>query len=304
MKKFKIILLTLAFVSFYSCHEENDELTENPVQGGLVSLNNAAIGYVVGNDATYTASGSVYQGREATTQIQVYKSFTSSATSGTTNEELLTTITVDNQNQGQSGTFDFSFTYEELIAGLTLDGSPLPSDDAELEIGDFWNLRYVSTLSNGQEHSNRNTTKVSVGTRFAGTYDVIVGDYWRIGVFRDDVEWPAEMLIESVDAITYRVVEYFGAFNGNEYYFQIDAMDRITYPDTTPSGDPQTGNGQPFTTCEANPGDLSNVPCGDVSNYVERDDVEGKDTLYMTFGYFTDGSGAREFYQVLQKQVD
>ena len=112
------------------------------------------------------------------------------------------------------------------------------------------------------------------------------------------------MLIESVDATTYRVVEYFGAFNGNEYYFQIDENDKITYPAETPDGDAQTGNGEPMTTCALNPGDLTNVPCGADTNIVIRDDVSGKDRLVMTFGYFTGGSGPREFYQVLEKIVE
>jgi hypothetical protein len=50
---------------------------------------------------------------------------------------------------------------------------------------------------------------------------------------------------------------------------------------------------------------MAPVYCG-TSNFVVRDDVEGKDRLVMSFGYYT-GSGAvgpRVFYQVLEKIVE
>jgi Na+/H+ antiporter NhaD/arsenite permease-like protein len=98
-------------------------------------------------------------------------------------------------------------------------------------------------------------------------------------------------------------VEYFGAFNGNEWYFQIDENDIISYPEETPDGDAQAGNGQPLITCQSNPSDFAadGLPCGADANVVVRDDVTGKDRLYMTFGYFTAGSGPRTFWQVMEK---
>ncbi|MEZ4793575.1 MAG: hypothetical protein R2783_08975 [Gelidibacter sp.] len=307
MKKIKILaFIMLGLLTITSCiDDDNDELTGNQNEGGLVSLNNAAIGYVVGNDATYTASGSIYQGPVQTTSVSVFKSFTSSASGSTSNKVLLTTIPVSDTEVGTTAPFQFSFTYEDLIAGLTLDGASLPTSDSELNIGDFWTLSYVATTSTGQDHLNRNTTKVSVGTRFAGLYRTLDALYYRIGVLTATTSsWPAETLIESVDASTYRVVEYFGYFNGNEFYFQIDQDDKISYPDNTPSGDPQTGNGQPMITCENSPSNMTNVPCGSNTNYVQRDDVNGADKLYMSFGYLTAGSGPREFYQVLEKIVE
>lgn len=306
MKNIKLLLLLFIGLSLAtSCiDDDNDELTGGAITGGIVSPDSGAIGYVVGNGDTYTASGSVYQGAVQTGTIEVYNKFTSSATGESSNEVLLATLDIANTQVGSSGTFATSFDYAALIAGLTLEGSPLPADDGGLNIGDFWTLSFVSTLSDGNKVRNSATTKVSVGTRFAGLYAVVESAYWRIGAFRDDVAWPEEMLIESVDATTYRVVEWFGAFNGNEYYFQIDENDKITYPEETPDGDAQTGNGQPFTTCDRNPGDLTNVPCGADTNIVIRDDVSGKDRLVMTFGYFTAGSGPREFYQVLEKIVE
>lgn len=304
LKIFLTLILALSFVT--SCiDEDNDELTGDAITGGLLTLNNTAIGYVVGNGATYTATGSVYQGSVQTEKVEVYKSFTSSASGETSNETLYDTVNITETTLGANGTFSTSFNYEDLISGLTLGGSPLPASDAALNIGDFWTLRYVSTLSNGKVVSNSGTTKVSVGTRFAGLYSTIEAEYYRIGVLTyTTADWPAVTVIESVDATTYRVVEYFGAFNGNEWYFQIDENDNITYPDETPAGDAQTGNGQPLITCVSDPNNMTNVPCGPTTNIVIRDDVNGADQLVMSFGYLTAGSGPREFYQVLEKIVD
>jgi hypothetical protein len=297
IKYFLIAMFSLTLAT--SCTEDdNDELTGNAIEGGLVNLDATAIGYVVGNDGTYTASGEVYQGEAKTTSIEVYKSFTDSETGTTTDEILFETISLSDIQQGQANDFAFQFKYEDLIEGL----SSLPSSDSELNIGDFWTLKFVSTLQNGSKITNANVVKVSVGTRFAGIYKTTDALYYRIGVLTyDEGIWPSETVIESVDATTYRVVEYFGPFSGNEWYFQIDENDKITYPDETPSGDAQTGNGQPFITCESNPGDMTNIPCGSGTNIVIRDDVNGKDQLIMSFGYLTAGSGPREFYQVLEK---
>jgi hypothetical protein len=87
---------------------------------------------------------------------------------------------------------------------------------------------------------------------------------------------------------TYKCIE-------GEYYYNGD----ITYPATW-DGIDQTLNDQPITTCELHPGDLINVYCGN-SNFVTYNEIDGKHKLTMTFGYYTSGSGPREFYQILEK---
>ena len=308
MKHIKYIVLLICSVStLISCiDDDNDELTGDAKTGGLISLNNAAIGYVIASESTYTASGNIFQGTVQTTTVDVYKSFTDAVTGKTSEEVFLTSIPVTTTEVGKNATFEFSFTYEDLIEGLTLDGNPLPSSDSGLNIGDSWSLRYAAKTSDGDLSFNSNTTKVSVGTRFAGIYRTIDASYYRIGVLTSTTsDWPEEIIIESVDADTYRVVNYFGNFDGNEWYFKIDeATGKISYPDETPSGDAQLGNGQPFISCASSPNDMTNVPCGDVTDRIELDEVNGADKLYMSFGYFTSGSGPREFYQVLEKIVD
>ncbi|MDB2606495.1 hypothetical protein N9Y48_01815 [Zobellia sp.] len=306
----RIYYFTLVISALFALQSCDQDLPENESitfasEGGLVNVTSQAIGYVVGNDASYTASVNVQQGDVKTTGIDVYKTFTST-TNGTSNTELFTSLDVPVQEAGATVPLSFSFTYADLINGLSIDGAPLSDNDAELNIGDAWTLTYESTTSEGDIVETATQTKVSVGTRFAGSYRTVDALYYRIGVLTSETgDWPDEILIESVDATTYRVVEYFGNFDGNEWYFQIDENDVISYPDETPDGDAQLGNGQPLITCASSPNNMTNVPCGsDVTNFVERDDVTGADKLYMSFGYLTAGSGPREFYQVLEKIVD
>ena len=309
MKKIKYLFLALfTMISLVSCtDEDNDELTGDAITGGLLTVNNRSIGYVVGDGGTYIASGSVFQGNDQTTSIGIYISFTDSQTGETSNEKLYETIQLADTSIGSNVDFSSSFSYENLSSDLSLSDGPVSSDDTQLNIGDFFNIRYESTLKTGSVITNSVSTKVSVGTRFAGTYAPLAGAYYRIGVLTyETADWLLycpETLIESVDATTYRVIEYFGVFGGNEWYFQIDSNDRISYPDNTPSGDAQTGNGAPFITCAANSADLTNIPCGLETNKVIRSD-DGKDILIMSFGYYTAGSGSREFYQELEKIVE
>lgn len=308
MKKFKLYSLALlVLVGLFSCEEEDtDKLTGGAATGGLITVNSGLISYVVGNGNTfeYPASFTVFQGAVKTTQVAIYKSFTS-ATLGTSNEVLLKTVDVPLTPQSQ--TINFTVTYDELIAGLTVGGNPLPASDADLNIGDSWTLKYVATTSNGDTHMNGSTTKVSVGTRFAGTYRVIQGEYWRIGVYRPDVTWVGQTrVIESVNATTYKFLNYAGPFGAvtNTHYFTIDGSDVVRTP-VMYNGAAQLLNGFGVINCEETPGDIPNA-CGwaGPQNTVVRDDVTGKDLIYRTYGYYTTGSGPREIYEVLEKIVD
>ncbi len=170
MKNIKYITLILSFAFvLQSCNqdiEENEAIFVESV-GGLVNNATPTIAYVVGNDGTYTASGSVYQGTVSVPSIDVVVSFKSSATGAVSNEALLTTLTIA-QESFKTVPFEYSFKYEDLIAGLTLDGAPLPASDSGLNIGDSFTLTYRPSLSTGQTVQSAATSTVSVGTRFAG----------------------------------------------------------------------------------------------------------------------------------------
>jgi len=305
---FKISLFAFVALGFFSCEEDSDTLTGNKNTGGLLTVQKTNIAYVVGNGNTfqYTTDLSAFQGNEKVQTIEVYKQFTN-VNEEVSNKVLLTTLTLPNAQQFE--TTNLAFTYPELIAGLTINGAALPASDTGLNIGDFWTLSYVTTSSDGGVTENATTTKVSVGTRFAGSYRTVDAEYYRIGVLTyDEAVWPPVTVIESVNATTYRVKKYFGPFTnsstatGGDYYFQIDSSDNITYPLTTPDGVAQSGNNQPFMSCQTNPTEFVSLDC--TINYVVRDNVQGKDKLYMTFGYLNAPGAGREFYQVLEKIVN
>lgn len=311
-----ILMLGLAF----ACNESEDLLTEDAREGGLLEPASISLNYVVGNpNGPYTMEFLVLHGTNKTKEIRLYRSFsgvekyTEENEEGetvnktfalTSNEVLDRTLTLESTTNGFVST---SFTLPQLIAALKVKNhagveSGLPENDGLYQIGDRWSFRIECVLDDGRVVQQAFRVNVSVSTRYAGKYKAVAGEYYRIHVPTYNTSaWPAETVIESVDATTYRVVEYLGAavFTGNEYYFQI-IDGKITYPEKTPSGDAQTGNDQPFITCESNPADMVDVHCG-TSNIVINDDVNGKDRLVMSFGYYTPGSGPRTFYQILEK---
>lgn len=318
-KIFYMVLLT--GLLFSSCNESEDLLTADAKAGGLLDITSNSLNYVVGNpEGPYLMEFYVNNnGGDKINKINLYKSFITTVkytemvegeevqkdSTFVSNEILDRTIEI-----AESKYYSTSYTFSELIDGLTvasLNGpaAPLSDSDAEYQIGDKWVFRAETILESGRTVRQAIPVSVSVSTRYAGKYKTIAAEYYRLGVLTySAADWPAETIIESVDATTYRVVEYLGAeaFSGNEYYFQInDGV--ITYPDKTPSGEDQTGNDQPFITCQSSPADMVDVHCA-TSNVVVDDDATGKDRLIMSFGYNTPGSGPRTFYQVLEKIVD
>jgi hypothetical protein len=302
MKNIKYLILSLfTVISLGACVEnDNDELTGDAITGGLLSIDNQLISYVVGSGATYVATGSVFQGREQTTSIDIYKSFTNNTTGAVSNEVLLKTITIGDTTMGSTLGFDLNFTYEELITDLTIDGAPLPANDGNLNIGDYWSLRYASNTSEGDLNFNAKTTKVAVGTRYAGVYTVEDSSYFRLGV--DGGNWNGtDRIIESVNATIYRH-KGVGFWDDNEFYFTVDnATGVITIMDVDLEGNGVNLNSQPIMTCESNNA-FTVLACGASSSLAVPDDVDGADELIMTVGYLTAGSGPREFFQRMVKQ--
>ena len=171
----------------------------------------------------------------------------------------------------------------------------------------------IVEISNGSVLPNGRTSSIDITIEYlcyspiTGKYSTADAAYWRIGSNNATASsWPDETEMIYICNGVYSVLEYCGLFDGNEWYFEVETDEfgnvvdgaEITYPATTPDGDPQMLNGQPLISCELNASDLSNVGCS-TSNYVS---VSGDDvTLYMSYGYFTAGSGSREFYQEMNK---
>jgi hypothetical protein len=331
MRKLKIIaMLCLFTLGFTSCEEDSDSLTGNKNTGGLISVENKLVGYVVGDglDKKYPVEISVFQSVEKVATVNIYKTFYTvqqEVIGGVaqvdkdgkpimvavkSNEVIFKTLTFPMTAQHEKASF--TATFNELRTGLTVDyytPRPISSADTDLNIGDYWAFRYETITASGktsQTSLKANSTKVAVGTRFAGSYKAISAKYYRIGVLTyNAAQWPKETVIESVDATTYKVKTYLGpaAFTDNEWYFKVDSNDNITYPAFQPDGvTPNLGNAFPIVTCGA--GGYADwntlVNCGN-TNTIVRDDANGKDILKMTFGYINPTSGLRSFYQELQK---
>ncbi|MFH6768074.1 hypothetical protein V8G56_04935 [Gaetbulibacter aquiaggeris] len=303
MKNIKYLVLTVLTVfAFISCvDDDNDELTGNAITGGLVSVNNALISYVVGSGNTYSASGSVYQGNVQVTSINIYKSF--QTVGGDKSDEVFFTSVDLPAVIGQTSNFSLSFTYEDLIDGLTLNGSALPANDGELSIGDFWTLRYASNTSTGSLNFNGSVTKIAVGTRYAGVYSTEEAAYWNSGSYLGS--WaPADRIIESVDATVYKHVGH-AYWDDQEWFFTVDnETGYITVLPEYPAGTGTLINGSPIMTCEGAGGDFEMITCDATTSKATPDDVNGEDMLEFTVGYFRGVGATREFYEKLIKQVD
>lgn len=315
MKNIKnITFIIIALFAFVSCEEKGDFLTENKNVGGLIQPKKNLIGYTIGNGDTFEYKNTIsvnQSGNIKVNKILIYKYFSDSrGTADDTddrksNEILLKTLEVPSNEQ--LVTVPYAVTYPELISGLQINGTALPLNDTNLFIGDFFSLRYEQVRSDGKtvESSRASVaiTKVAVGTRLAGAYKTIEAAYYRIGVLTATApNWPAQTIIESVDATNYKIVNRFGQFgptatDPNNIRFIVNGSTVSYSPLQT------TGNDQPFITCQSSPSNFNpEVFCG-ASNKVVLDNVTGKDKIYMTFGYLSP-SGPRVFYQVLEKIVN
>jgi len=308
MKHFfsRIIPIFIATLFLFACNK-NDNPFGSAKEGGLTEVKSPLVNYYLGiTPQVLKAKLLVYQGSVKSTKIEIYKQYFTNDTALThdptkntvisTNSALLKSI--DITNQSETHLLDYTFSLSDLVSGLTLAGSPMPTSDATLKVGSYWTLTYKVTNGNGVSQL-LNTTTVGIATRFAGTYKVKNQEYYRIGVFRPDVPWPTTYNIKSLDETTYRIIDYAGPFGppsypGNQVDFSISTSGVITYV----SG--QSFNGQPMITC-ASPL-LTNVKCGAAAtNTAVADFVNGKDYIIMGVGYNTAGSGPREWYVELEK---
>ncbi|HEX5111401.1 MAG TPA: hypothetical protein VFV79_01030 [Saprospiraceae bacterium] len=234
-------------------------------------------------------------GLKRITDVLVYKTFTDAATGLTSNEALLDSypLTAD-----ATTTVTDELTYAKLKEGLTINGNPLPDNEVDIAIGSGWQFRFVGVSPAG-DIPLAGTIRVGVLSRFAGLYKVIESSYYRIGVLT--ANWTGQTrFIGSVDATTFSYNDYWGYFpwGGHSFRFVLDESDNSLDVPVLVNGEFYAGNRA--IGCSTDFALFTNVPC-DGSNILIPDDTNGKHILKLTYGYFVDGSGAREFYEVLEK---
>jgi hypothetical protein len=309
----KKILLALLTLFWFSCNEdtEMDYGTREEFQGltdPALQINTPVIGFQAGTENYDYAFNVINPSNELQLEeVKMYSVFTDAETGLTSEEVELASVGVEGPNRNViAGTLDYS----QLKAGVTVGGAPLPDDQLLLKVGSGWRVRFEGITSSGEAIPLAGNINVAVLSPYAGIYKYTHLEYYRINVLRNDVTDPEvgnEVFIGSVDEDTFSHNDWWGPFpwTGSKFHFSIDL---------TPDGEgnfPITGyefpdgiySGNRPLTCATEPGSMPNVNCGD-SDYLDPDNDTGVHKLYMSYGYFTDGSGAREFYCELTRVVE
>ena len=292
-------LIFLSSVVFYSCNDADLDVVDNAEgysEGGLIRNDSKLVNYVIGSDQAYDFDMLIYQGAIKTTSVDIMKTFTT-ASGLTSNTILLKNVAVTNPD---SDFFSYSTTYEELIDGLTINGEPLPSSDADLAIADYWTLTYVAVTSEGNSHANGTTSKLAVSTRLAGFYTVTDSEYRHPTAGSSNFNG-LQRIIESVanepDFATYLATDI-GPWvdDSNFYFFYVsnvadpDGSFKVTIPKEYKGAVQLIWGADNIGVCQT--GDLPNMPC---TNYVKLND-DGHDELFVNYGYIRD-TGTRQFYE-------
>lgn len=312
MKNNKIIILlsVLCSVLIFSCTKTDKFNGLNGKEGGLYEVNTSAIIYNLGTqDSAYKIELKYFQGVGLKIKrIDIYQQlFTKDTANNDINSDVKLLKSVDLSSFTQPGFINTSVSFDELAATTTLNGVAIPTADTSLRSGFYWMLYYKAVLEDGSEVTvDKNT--IFVNAKFAGRYTIFKKEYWRIDVLRDDLDgsWQSIVNVSALNATTYIIDGQIGPFpDAGKVIFSIiddgSSILPINYFKTYEPFGSLTINGQPPINCSENAAFLSNVDCPN-SNLVIRG---VKDTLVMSFGYYTDNAGVntgpRQFYQKLVK---
>lgn len=171
--KYSIFSLFIAQVFLFSaCLKDDDLVTADAKTGGLVVPGTDVLPYKLGATPTLAVSFDVLAG-PAVSKVEVYKVFVNSVTGDASEQALLTTVEVGGSNTSEDVTKELSTTYAELKSGLTVGGAALPDAEGDLNIGDYWELSFVSIMSDGRKSVNGDITVVSVANAYAGKYQCV-----------------------------------------------------------------------------------------------------------------------------------
>ncbi|HEY3404276.1 MAG TPA: hypothetical protein VGK59_12865 [Ohtaekwangia sp.] len=279
-----------------------DKAIELEVTDSYLQVETPVVGFQAGTPS-YSIAFNAINGLKDLDKVNIYSTFTD--TSGvSTNEVLFASYDVE---EPLRNVITDEFTYDDLKAGLLLEGEPLPDDQILLAVGAGWEFRFEGVRADGEIIRLPGTINVAVLSRFAGIYKMTKMAYYRIGVLRNDVTDPEigeTIFIGSVDENTFSHNGWWGPFPwpGCAFNFDIDLEDAdpvlkpvTAVPILTECG-LYAGN-EPL----ACPG-MSSVPCA-TSNVLEIHDDTGKHILKLSYGYLvTSGAtGPREFYVEYEK---
>jgi hypothetical protein len=292
-------LIFLSSVIFYSCNDADLDVDDHAAgysEGGLVRNDNPLVNYVIGSDQAYKFDMLIYQGAIKTTSIDIMKTFTTS-TGLSSNTILLKNVEVTNND---TDFFSFATTYTELIAGLEINGEPLPASDSELAIADYWTLTYIAVTSEGNSHINGVTSKLAVATRLAGIYTVIDSEYFHPsgsqGPF-NGVQRIIESIANEPDFATYLATDIAAWVDAtNFYYFYVnnvadaDGTFAVIIPKEYNGAIQLIWGADEIGLCQFN--EIPDMPCTNYARLFE----DGHDELFLNYGYIR-SSGTRQFFE-------
>lgn len=298
------LLITFFSLLWLSCDDESNEIEysentaiEQQVSSPYIQVITGFVSFKPGT-AEYSIGFNVINGVKSLSKVNVYTTFKDAKSGSFSNERLIGSYDVTSPYRT---VVTDKLTYAELREGFTVNGQALPASDVDVAPGSGWTYRFEGIETSGASVSLLGAINM-VFSKYAGLYKVIESSYYRIGVLTST--WTdQERFIGHVDDVTLSHNDYWGPFGwtGSSFNFTVDPTSKaITVPVITESG---IYTGTRAIGCKTDKGLFKNVPC-DGSNKLVEDDVTGKHKIYLTYGYFTDGSGAREFYEVLEKIVN
>lgn len=297
--------LRIAFLSLLalSCNDDaeidynEDKAITQQISNPYLQVTTSFVPFKPGS-AEYKIGFNVINGVKEINKVNVYTTFKDAKSGEFSNERLIGTYNI---TSAYRTVVTDNLTYAELKEGLTVDGAALPANDADIAPGSSWSFRFEGITTTGSDLSLLGTINM-VFSKYAGNYKVIDASYYRIGVLT--AQWAGEeRFIGHVDDVTLSYNDHWGSFAwaGASFNFTVDPTTQaITVPILTASG---LFGGTRAIGCKTDKAVFKSVPC-DGSNKLVEDPIAGKHKIYLTYGYFTDGSGPREFYEVLEKIVN
>ena len=296
--KFLIFLFALLFIGF-SCTQDPEVVQYK--EGGIIKLadpfiqiSTPVIAFQDGIPEYKMALNLINGNDLKVSKINVYSVYTDAKSGKKSNEALL--ITLDGGTANKIEILK-NIKYADLKKGLTVNGAALPDDEKLLAVGSGWKLRFEGETPTGKLDLPGNIN-LGVLSRFAGNYKVTFSDYYRIGV--QTATWTGETrFIGSVSDTRFSYNDKWGQFDwpGKSFHFDIDfTTNKITVP-ITPNG---IFSGTRPIGCATDANLFVEYPCADY-NVLVRDEAKGKHVIKIAYGYFTNGSGPRAFYEILEK---
>lgn len=301
---FKIFFVSLIFISLNTCSDTDNTIKYAEgetlkITDPYLQIETPVVSFQAGIP-DYSYAFTLINAVNHVSKLNVYKQFTQAGTLAQSDRILFKSYSVGNDNKTA---FSDSFTFSDLRDGLKVNGADLPTNDELIPTGSSWKLTFEAETSQGTQQLG-GSIRVAVLSVYAGIYKVVESEYFRIGVSYGG--WNGETrFIGSIDENTFSYNDAWGYFGwvGKSFDFDLNPDNTITVPLINSSG---LFSGNRALRCDIEPQTFTSVSC-DGSNVLIPDPAnptskDGKHIIKLTYGYFTDGSGPREFYEVLEKQ--